>query len=40
MFNCLEIFEFGLEEVCDDFHARYHAIGKTYRYIWSLVNDT
>lgn len=26
----------SVEQVSDDFHARYHAIGKTYRYIWSL----
>ena len=26
----------SVEQVQDDFHARYHAIGKTYRYIWSL----
>ncbi|MCZ8533550.1 tRNA pseudouridine(38-40) synthase TruA [Psychrobacillus psychrodurans] len=26
----------SVEQVSNDFHARYHAIGKTYRYIWSL----
>ncbi|SDN94195.1 tRNA pseudouridine38-40 synthase [Psychrobacillus sp. OK028] len=26
----------SVEQVSDDFHARYHAVGKTYRYIWSL----
>lgn len=26
----------SIEQVSDEFHARYHAIGKTYRYIWSL----
>ena len=26
----------SVEQVSEDFHARYHAIGKTYRYIWSL----
>lgn len=26
----------SIEQVSDDFHARYHAVGKTYRYIWSL----
>lgn len=26
----------SVEQVPEDFHARYHAIGKTYRYIWSL----
>lgn len=28
----------SVEQVQDDFHARYNATGKTYRYIWSL-ND-
>lgn len=27
----------SVEQVQDDFHARYHATGKTYRYIWSLT---
>ncbi|WP_419960323.1 tRNA pseudouridine(38-40) synthase TruA [Psychrobacillus sp. BM2] len=26
----------SIEQVSNDFHARYHAVGKTYRYIWSL----
>lgn len=26
----------SVEQVSNDFHARYHAKGKTYRYIWSL----
>ena len=26
----------SVEQVQDDFHARYNATGKTYRYIWSL----
>lgn len=26
----------SVEQVSDDFHARYHAVGKTYRYIWSI----
>ena len=26
----------SIEQVSEEFHARYHAIGKTYRYIWSL----
>lgn len=27
----------SVEQVWDEFHARYHAKGKTYRYIWSLT---